>query len=214
MLLIIYLRYISDDKYANLLKEIAQRLDEKQINIALNYCMDKLNDKNEHQNIRIKCIQLPIRINKYSSKDKSLVKLLELISTKLNDKQLYVLNSNNHIWKTENNIDIELLAFGLMIFIPRIQLSCDDNTNFDALNELIRYFDKQAIEWKYPTYQLKWNNTHFIVNVLCEFLCTEDNKIISSISLLFPLSASFIVQCLSMEKLKTGTNKLVLIKGD
>ncbi|ETO03201.1 hypothetical protein RFI_34209, partial [Reticulomyxa filosa] len=46
------------NKYYNLLERIAQRLDEKQTNIILNYFMDKINDKNEHQNIRIKCIQL------------------------------------------------------------------------------------------------------------------------------------------------------------
>ncbi|ETN99416.1 hypothetical protein RFI_38065 [Reticulomyxa filosa] len=34
--------YIYNDKYANLLEEIAQRLDEKQMNIELNYFMDKL----------------------------------------------------------------------------------------------------------------------------------------------------------------------------
>ncbi|ETO01339.1 hypothetical protein RFI_36101, partial [Reticulomyxa filosa] len=59
------------DEYADLLKEIAQRLDEKQINIALNCCMDKLNDKNKHQNICIKYIQL-----------------LEIISDKCNQQQL------------------------------------------------------------------------------------------------------------------------------
>ncbi|ETO34664.1 hypothetical protein RFI_02427, partial [Reticulomyxa filosa] len=53
------------------LKKIAQRLNEKQMNIALNYCMDKLNDKNEHQNNRIKCIEL-----------------FETISNKCNEQQL------------------------------------------------------------------------------------------------------------------------------
>ncbi|ETO00521.1 ankyrin repeat protein, partial [Reticulomyxa filosa] len=47
-----------------------------------------------------------------------------------------------------------------MTFNPRIQLNCDDNTNFDALNELIRYCDEQAIEWKFPTHQSKWNNSN------------------------------------------------------
>ncbi|ETO34686.1 PBS lyase HEAT domain protein repeat-containing protein, partial [Reticulomyxa filosa] len=66
-------------------------------------------------------------------------------------------NSHNHIWKTANDTDIQLLAFGLMTFNPCIQLSCDDNnTNFDALNELIRYCDEQAIEWNFPTHQ--WTN--------------------------------------------------------
>ncbi|ETO02083.1 hypothetical protein RFI_35352 [Reticulomyxa filosa] len=55
------------DKYAYLLKGIAQKLDEKQINIALNCFMDKLNDKNEHQNIRIKCTQLIKEIAKKCS---------------------------------------------------------------------------------------------------------------------------------------------------
>ncbi|ETO00623.1 hypothetical protein RFI_36817, partial [Reticulomyxa filosa] len=70
-------------------------------------------------------------------------------------------NLNNCICKTDNDTDIRLLVFGLMTFNPRIQLSCDDNnTNFDDLNELIRYCDEQAIEWKFPTHQSKWNNSN------------------------------------------------------
>ncbi|ETO00368.1 hypothetical protein RFI_37079, partial [Reticulomyxa filosa] len=138
-------------------------------------------------------------------KDGSLVGLLKLISTKLNDKQLYLLvihllerakkkckyyvrdalsKISEDMWKRaticglkeniqvikEQNIwqrwfsnvnkKIELLAFGLMTFNPRIQLSCDDNnTNFNALNELIRYCDERAIEWRFPTHQSKWNNS-------------------------------------------------------
>ncbi|ETO33648.1 hypothetical protein RFI_03454 [Reticulomyxa filosa] len=42
--------FISRFKY--LLKRIAQRLDEKRMNIALNYCMDKLNDKNNNADVR------------------------------------------------------------------------------------------------------------------------------------------------------------------
>ncbi|ETO34387.1 hypothetical protein RFI_02707, partial [Reticulomyxa filosa] len=49
---------IYNDKYTDLLKRIAQRLDEKQMKIALNHLMGKLNDKNKHQNIVIKYIQL------------------------------------------------------------------------------------------------------------------------------------------------------------
>ncbi|ETN99413.1 hypothetical protein RFI_38068, partial [Reticulomyxa filosa] len=151
-----------------------------------------------------------INTDNNSSKDRLLVELLELISTKLNDKQLYLLvihlleraktkckwyvrdaltkisedmwkraticglkeniqlknentltneeTSNNRIWKTVNDTDIQLLVFGLMTFNPRIQLSRDDsNTHSDALNKLIRYCDEQAIEWKFPTHQSKWN---------------------------------------------------------
>ncbi|ETO01129.1 hypothetical protein RFI_36311, partial [Reticulomyxa filosa] len=137
--------------------------------------------------------------------DYYLVRSLKLISTKLNDKQLYVLvihllerakkGSKRYVinalskisedmwkcaticglkhmqvmkeqntwqrWFSNVNKKIELLAFGLMTFNPRIQLSCnDDNTNFDALNELIRYCNRQASEWKFPTHQLKWNNSN------------------------------------------------------
>ncbi|ETN97534.1 hypothetical protein RFI_39995, partial [Reticulomyxa filosa] len=77
----------SHDKYADLLKEIAQRLDEKQMNIALKYCMDKLNDKNEHRKNRIKCIQL-----------------LEIISNKCNEQQLNeTFNSSMNIFNDGNN---------------------------------------------------------------------------------------------------------------
>ncbi|ETN98346.1 hypothetical protein RFI_39164, partial [Reticulomyxa filosa] len=97
-------------------------------------------------------------------KDNLLMRLLLKILTKLNDKKMYLFvthlkypngnentlmnkeNSNNCIWKTDNDTDIQLLAFGLMIFNPCIQLSCDDNNiNFGILNELIKYHDEQAI---------------------------------------------------------------------
>ncbi|ETO00150.1 hypothetical protein RFI_37309, partial [Reticulomyxa filosa] len=131
-----------------------------------------------------------ISTNNDEYKDESSVRLLQLISTKLNDKQLYLLmihllerakkkcewyvknalleisedmwkratiyglkekiqmknenilrdkeNSNNCIWEAANDTNIQLLAFGLMIFNPCIQLSCDDNNiNFDALNDNI-----------------------------------------------------------------------------
>ncbi|ETO04852.1 hypothetical protein RFI_32544, partial [Reticulomyxa filosa] len=79
--------YFIIDEYADLLKEIAQRLDEKQINIALNCCMDKLNDKNKHQNICIKYIQL-----------------LEIISNKCNEQQLNeAFNSSMDIFIDKND---------------------------------------------------------------------------------------------------------------
>ncbi|ETO02942.1 hypothetical protein RFI_34468, partial [Reticulomyxa filosa] len=68
-------------------------------------------------------------------------------------------SSNNRICKTDNDTNIQLLVFGLATFNPYIRLNCDDNnTNSDALNELIRYCDEQAIEWKFPTHQSKWTN--------------------------------------------------------
>ncbi|ETO01252.1 hypothetical protein RFI_36188, partial [Reticulomyxa filosa] len=104
--------------------------------------------------------------NNDTYKDRQLVELLKLMSTKLNDKQLYLLvihllerakkgcswsvkdalsKISEDMWKRaticglkENmqfsnvNKKIELLAFGLITFNPRIQLSCnDDNTNFN-----------------------------------------------------------------------------------
>ncbi|ETO01092.1 hypothetical protein RFI_36348, partial [Reticulomyxa filosa] len=82
-------------------------------------------------------------------------------------------NSNNRICKTDNDTDMRLLVFGLMAFNPRIQLSCDDNNiNFDALNELIRYCDEQAIEWKFPTHQSKWENSNIDKGI--EYACLND----------------------------------------
>ncbi|ETO01253.1 hypothetical protein RFI_36187, partial [Reticulomyxa filosa] len=66
---------------------IAQELDEKQLNIALNYCMDKLNDKNERLYIRINCIEF-----------------LERISNKCNEQQLNeAFNSSMGIFTDKNN---------------------------------------------------------------------------------------------------------------
>ncbi|ETO06575.1 hypothetical protein RFI_30817, partial [Reticulomyxa filosa] len=80
-------RNIYIDKYAYLLDEIAQKLDKKQMNIALNYFMDKLNDKNKHQNIRIKCI-----------------KLIEEILNKCNEQQLNeIFNSSMDIFTDKND---------------------------------------------------------------------------------------------------------------
>ncbi|ETO03552.1 hypothetical protein RFI_33850, partial [Reticulomyxa filosa] len=82
-------------------------------------------------------------------------------------------NSNNRICKTGNDTDIRLLVFGLMIFNSRIQLGCDDNnTNLDALNELIRCCDGQAVEWKFPTHQSKWNNGNIDRDI--EYPCLND----------------------------------------
>ncbi|ETO02251.1 hypothetical protein RFI_35185, partial [Reticulomyxa filosa] len=188
------LAYYYFKSYKKALEEISTKWNEKQTERAFNalifvfkHSMDTNNDK-----------------------DYYLVELLGIISTKLNDKQFYLLvihlleraknkcelyvnralskisedmwkraticglkeniqmknentlmnkeNSNNYICKIDNDTNIRLLVFGLMTFNPCIQLNCDDNnTNFDALDELIRYCDKQAIKWKFPT-QLKWNN--------------------------------------------------------
>ncbi|ETO02564.1 hypothetical protein RFI_34854, partial [Reticulomyxa filosa] len=87
-------------------------------------------------------------------------------------------NSNNRICKTDNNTNIRLLVFGLMTFNPRIQLNCDDNnTNFDNLNELIRYCDKQAIEWKFPTHQSKWNNSSIDRDIEYPYLKDEIEEV-------------------------------------
>ncbi|ETN98246.1 hypothetical protein RFI_39264, partial [Reticulomyxa filosa] len=186
------------DSYFKALKEISTKWNEQQSERVFN----ALIFVSKHS----------INTNNDEDKDRKLVELLELISTKLNDKQLYLLvinllerakkkcvyyvqyalpkisedmwkraiicglkeniqmknentlmnkqNSNNRICKIDNDTSIRLLVFGLMIFNPRIQLSFDENnTNFDDLNELIRYCDKQAVEWKFPTHQSKWNNS-------------------------------------------------------
>ncbi|ETO00295.1 hypothetical protein RFI_37151 [Reticulomyxa filosa] len=180
--------------YKKSLEEISTKWNERQSEIVFNALIFVSKDS----------------LNTNNDEDKSLVELFQLILTKLNGKQLYLLvvhllerakkrcargvlskifedmwkrvtvcelkeniqmknentlmnkeNSNNRIWKTANDTDIQLLAFGLMTFNPRIQLSCDDdNTNFDALDELIKCYDKQAIEWKFPTHQSKWNNSN------------------------------------------------------
>ncbi|ETO01132.1 hypothetical protein RFI_36308 [Reticulomyxa filosa] len=60
-----------------------------------------------------------------------------------------------------------------MTFNPRIQLGCDDNnTNFDALNELIRCYVEQAVEWKFPTHQSKWNSSNIDKDI--EYPCLNN----------------------------------------
>ncbi|ETN97413.1 hypothetical protein RFI_40116, partial [Reticulomyxa filosa] len=196
--------------YFNALEEISTKWNEKQSERVFN----ALTFVSKHS----------INTNNDEYKDRRLVRLLEL-STKLNDKQLYLLvihllerakkgftrsvkdalpkisadmwkraticglkeniqmknentlmnkqNSNNRVLKAANNIDFELLAFGLMTFIPCIQLSCNDNnTNFDDLNELIRYCDKQAIKWEFPTHQSKWTNDNNYNDI--QYPCLND----------------------------------------
>ncbi|ETO03155.1 hypothetical protein RFI_34255, partial [Reticulomyxa filosa] len=64
--------------------------------------------------------------------------LKENIQMKNEDTLMNKQNSNNCICKTDNDTDIKLLVFGLMIFNPRIQLIYDDNNiNFGALNNNI-----------------------------------------------------------------------------
>ncbi|ETN99481.1 hypothetical protein RFI_37990, partial [Reticulomyxa filosa] len=93
-------------------------------------------------------------------------------------------NSNNRIDKTANNMNIQLLVLGLMTFNPCIQLSSDNyNTNFDNLNELIRYCDEQAIEWTFSTHQSKWNDSSIdrdigypCLNNEAEEVCNDENE--------------------------------------
>ncbi|ETO09888.1 hypothetical protein RFI_27486, partial [Reticulomyxa filosa] len=84
-----YLICEGKDTY-NLPKMIAQRLDEKQMSIAWNYLMDKLNDKNEHPNIRIKSFysSMGIFTDKNNNTDMcgKCAKLLGIIAVNRNGK--------------------------------------------------------------------------------------------------------------------------------
>ncbi|ETO02433.1 PBS lyase HEAT domain-containing protein repeat-containing protein, partial [Reticulomyxa filosa] len=171
---------------------------------ALEEISTKWNDKQSERvfNALIFLSKHSMDANNNKHKDKLLVQSLKLISTKLNDKQLYLLvihllerakkkcswgalsKISEDMWKratigglkenikmkhentlmnkqnSNNDADVQLLVVGLMTVNPRIQLSCnDDNINFDALNELIRYCNVQVIEWTFPTNQSTWNNS-------------------------------------------------------
>ncbi|ETO02890.1 hypothetical protein RFI_34523, partial [Reticulomyxa filosa] len=154
------------NSYEKALKEISTKWNEKQSERVFNALMFV----SKHS----------MNTNDDNDKDESLVKLLKLILTKLNDKQLYLLVihslerakkrriyyrdalskisedmwkratigglKEHNIWQilsSNSNKPIELLAFGLMTFNPRIQLNCnDDNITSDDLNELINQIEQ------------------------------------------------------------------------
>ncbi|ETO02920.1 hypothetical protein RFI_34493, partial [Reticulomyxa filosa] len=111
-----------------------------------------------------------LRISEDMWKRATICGLKENIQMKNENILMNKQNSNNCICETDNDTDIRLLISGLMTFNPRIQLSCDDNNiNFDYL---IRYCDEQAIEWKFPTHQSKWNNSNIDSDI--EYPCLNN----------------------------------------
>ncbi|ETN98184.1 hypothetical protein RFI_39330 [Reticulomyxa filosa] len=91
----------------NTLKELPQRLDEKQMNIALG----KLNDKIEHENIRIKCIQLMKEISKKCNQQRlnDMCKLLGTIAVKLDEKHICKLTLSKKWNENQLNIAFQCL---------------------------------------------------------------------------------------------------------
>ncbi|ETO05612.1 hypothetical protein RFI_31784 [Reticulomyxa filosa] len=167
--------------YAECIGFFSRKLNKKHLGDFFE-CLDGLEDEN-------KCIRVLYR------------KSLKAISITLNarqsdrvcsafihglkDEAIYFVNhmQNRLEWFSNVNIQMELLAFGLITFNPRIQLNCNDkNITLDDLNELIKYCDRQAIEWKFPTHQLKWNNSNYdrdipypYLNDEIEQVCNDEN---------------------------------------
>ncbi|ETO35103.1 hypothetical protein RFI_01971 [Reticulomyxa filosa] len=151
-----------------------------------------LNDKqlegNEKQSERI--FNALIFVSKHSintNNDRRLVELLELISTKLNDKQLYLLviyllerakkkcewgalpKISEDMWK--HTTICGLKEYMQVIKEQNIWQRWFSNVTknkivdfrFDDIQSsysIELYCDEQAIEWKFPTHQLKWNNSN------------------------------------------------------
>ncbi|ETN99279.1 hypothetical protein RFI_38202, partial [Reticulomyxa filosa] len=64
----------------------------------------------------------------------------------------------------KKNIETELLAFGLLLFNPRIQYNHNENDknivniiNSKAFNKLKNYYNEQSIKWEFPI-QKFWND--------------------------------------------------------
>ncbi|ETN97829.1 hypothetical protein RFI_39697 [Reticulomyxa filosa] len=83
--------------------------------------------------------------NKLMNKD-SRSNFLKLFSNNVNEQ------------KQKNSKEMELLAFGLFLVNPRIQLNCNDNITLDPLHELILYYYRQATEWGFLNLQSKWDH--------------------------------------------------------
>ncbi|ETN98714.1 hypothetical protein RFI_38773 [Reticulomyxa filosa] len=121
-----------------LLEKVSTKLNGKQLYLLMIYLLEEI------YTVCSRCIINNIR-NIW--KREAIDRLKENIQMK--NENTLMMNEKNSNNQTANNTNIGLLAFGLMIFISRIQLSCNDNNNinFDDLNELIRYCDKQVIQW-------------------------------------------------------------------
>ncbi|ETO07401.1 hypothetical protein RFI_29989 [Reticulomyxa filosa] len=147
-----------DKEYMQTLQKICTRLNDKQLYLFVKHLLERAKRR------FIDYIHdILLKISDDMWKRVTIVILKEYIQqNKITENDEKLINEDNNNLKKENtndNIDMKLLAYGLLLFNPRIQLNYNDNITLDALNELINYCDKQAIEWGFPTnQQFKWNH--------------------------------------------------------
>ncbi|ETN99730.1 hypothetical protein RFI_37737, partial [Reticulomyxa filosa] len=147
------LEYDYFGSYKEALEEISTKLNDKQLYLLVIHLLERAKKK-----CKFYVHNALSKISEDMWKRAIICGLKENIQMKNENTLMNKQNSNDCICKTDNDTGIQLLVVGLMAFNPRIQLSCDNNNiNFD---DLIRYCDEQAIEWKFPTHQSKWNNSN------------------------------------------------------
>ncbi|ETO33377.1 hypothetical protein RFI_03728 [Reticulomyxa filosa] len=156
---------IYEASYYYALAKISVKLNDKQLYLLMKRLLEKGKKNLWYINIVLKGMSEDMwkRVTICALKENTPLKMI-------NKKKHKVVNDNS-IWKNlfgnkkntrkeitaENtqikineNKEMELFAFGLLTYNPRIQLNCnDDNITLDALNELTNYCNKQASEWGY-----------------------------------------------------------------
>ncbi|ETO03428.1 hypothetical protein RFI_33979 [Reticulomyxa filosa] len=173
-----YVRYLLMRTF----RALALKLDERKLDKILECLLNALNDRDtfvyyESFVTKLNDKQLYL-LTKYRLQDVSTTKKKK---SKLIDKEYSQQNQLNESKEINNNNDIglKLLAFGVMIYSPRIQfnLSYDKNIiNSDAFKTLLQYCNKQAIQWGLPIEQ-RWNVDDEIPLPFCtKFLNTNKHK--------------------------------------
>ncbi|ETO02632.1 hypothetical protein RFI_34786, partial [Reticulomyxa filosa] len=133
--------------------DIFINLNDKQLYLFTKYFSQFLKkDKKAIQILSLMSREMCQRFVMYTLRKKEKRKLIDNKYTQQNQ-----LNGNKEM-NSLNDIQMEVLAIFLWIYIPRIQFNSNDKNliNSDAFNKLLQCCNEQAIRWKFPIEQ-KWN---------------------------------------------------------
>ncbi|ETO34401.1 hypothetical protein RFI_02694 [Reticulomyxa filosa] len=141
--------------FAETLKTFVNEWNDTQLWLLVKNGLQNL--KNSHRNVRLTLNGLLSELSNDMWK-RLIIHVLKNPSMDRQSTQQNPLDENNEV-NNNDNIEIQILAFGLWTYNPRLQLNFNDghdNISADDFNTLIRYCNKQAIEWNFPSEQ-KWS---------------------------------------------------------
>ncbi|ETO14922.1 NTPase [Reticulomyxa filosa] len=192
--------YLVRNSCAEILRTISAQLDQRQMASTFKVFIHGFN--NAKGNIRNSCAKALVTIIMRLD-DEQLWELMQnfLQSLKVSDWEIrkYVnqkaleisddmwqrvtmaaLKENIRMKREKNSSQMELLAFGLLTYNPRIQFHCNDSYDHeniitpDAIDGLRGCCNKQAMEWNFPTQQ-KWSD-HDTLQIKLTLQDSNDNE--------------------------------------